>query len=168
VICTGTFVGDIFGIGSPRAVNGISNTAMAFIGVTDSTTGAAEFTFSEDGIEVVGPGEGVAVARSSDQVFAAGNITAITPGEIAGLNTWDTSVGWYGYVLAVNPNEATAGPATAWPGAGSGSNSNSNSNSESSGCGNGAQAFAVFLLLFAGLRWRTMAAGPGNIRRGKR
>ncbi len=166
VIFTGTFVGDIFGIGSPTAVNDISNTAMAFIGVIDGITGAADTTFSDDGIEVVGPGYGLAVARSSTQVYAAGNISNVTPGEIAGLSTWDTSGGWYGYVLAVNPTEATAGPAVAWPGAGNGSGSDSSGGG--SGCGNGAQGFAVFLLLFAGLRWRTMTAGAGNMRRGKR
>lgn len=166
VIFTGTFFGDNFGIGSPGTVNSIPNNATAFIGVIDGTTGAADTTFSDDGIEVVGPGEGVAVARSSTQVYAAGNILNVTPGEIAGLSTWDISGGWYGYVLAVNPTEATAGPATAWPGAGNGSGSDSSGGS--SGCGNGAQGFAVFLLLFAGLRWRTMTAGAGNTRRGKR
>jgi len=106
------------------------------------------------------------VARSSTQVFAAGNITNVTPGEIEVVSTRDTSGGWFGYVLAVNPGEATAGPATAWPGAGNGSGSGSSGGS--SGCGNGAQGFAVFLLLFAGLRWRARTSGQGNGRRGKR
>jgi hypothetical protein len=116
-------------------------------------SGLPDSSFSTDGIEIIGHGTGLDLAHTASRVMALGTISGNAAG-IGGSGTWDASTGWFGYLLAITTQGASAG-------VGSGNGgwvSNIVQDVESSGCGSSSLAFLVIsLVMFGFVRRRKRA-----------